>query len=717
MLLSSVATCGSPVFAGSDVSGYVTSLKTSKSTVDTGNTVNIEVEFSDRNPGHAVFKGGDSFTIEWPGKESGAEAYLQGYSATIPLYSASGVEFAEAQVTPSGAKVVFNDKVNGLHDVRGGFKFTARAINKDPGETESEHPVTIRIGGTTTTIRVRKPETGASEGAGELPDFRKNPSIDGSAYQSIKVDGKDVYAMTLDPEDPTYTRWHVSLNENKQYIASEVKIYDCIGQGQKLRKESDVLLYYQDIDGKGKNYEGSLTDVQRKLKADFPRASLTVDEDDNLSLVLDQETANYRAWYLFYACDITDFSRSYFDNSAQADFQMWQKSVSTRDTKYFVGVDQSGWLHGVPKGMIKVTKVIAGTKYPINGVEFTVEKKHKSGRWDKVGTITTDESGEGFLKKMDSGHYRLYETKAPDYLKKAYTAEQPYEFDLNINDPEEQGLNLTVENELKKEDITATKQWNNADGTQNDDPHPDIWFRLMRKSCVQGDLPVGEVRVLKHGAAEVTWKNMPKTDIDGNAYTYSVREVDKDGRDWQPEGYEKQENGLRVINTKRDVPKGSLELSKKVSGSLGDFKKSFAFTITVHEKGKPVSGSYVTVNEKGRESEVTFSDGKAKVRLKDSESLTIKELPAAYTYTIEEIDADGYSTKINGKPDADRKVEGSADEKTVVAAYENNKEGMLVTGLTRSKRAWLLLPLLLATAGIAVRRNRRIRNRQIGQKG
>ncbi len=47
---------------------------------------------------------------------------------------------------------------------------------------------------------------------------------------------------------------------------------------------------------------------------------------------------------------------------------------------------------------------------------------------------------------------------------------------------------------------------------------------------------------------EVTWENVPKTDLNGNLYTYFVKEIDYWGNYLPPEGYEKEENGLTVIN-------------------------------------------------------------------------------------------------------------------------------------------------------------------------
>ncbi|MGI6032121.1 MAG: Cna B-type domain-containing protein [Coriobacteriales bacterium] len=101
-------------------------------------------------------------------------------------------------------------------------------------------------------------------------------------------------------------------------------------------------------------------------------------------------------------------------------------------------------------------------------------------------------------------------------------------------------------------DITATKAWLASDGTADAGIHPTIYFKLYR--AISGGDPVAvegaELKELADGTTSVTWEGMPLYDNAGNAYTYSVKEVDADGNDYVPDGYSKSEDGLTVTNTR-----------------------------------------------------------------------------------------------------------------------------------------------------------------------
>lgn len=85
--------------------------------------------------------------------------------------------------------------------------------------------------------------------------------------------------------------------------------------------------------------------------------------------------------------------------------------------------------------------------------------------------------------------------------------------------------------------------------------------------------------------------------------------------------------------------KGSLQISKKVTGRGGDANASFTFTVKLTDKNDaPVSGTY---------SGVTFgADGTAQVALKGGQSLTLTGIPMGthYTVTEDKADQDGYTT-------------------------------------------------------------------------
>jgi len=108
---------------------------------------------------------------------------------------------------------------------------------------------------------------------------------------------------------------------------------------------------------------------------------------------------------------------------------------------------------------------------------------------------------------------------------------------------------LTVTNKYKiptAGEAEATKVWVNGST-----PRPTVWFQLWRQ--IEGGtavpVPDAEIKELADGTTTVKWTGLEETDINGNPYIFSVREVDADGNDFVPENYEKTEDGLTVTNT------------------------------------------------------------------------------------------------------------------------------------------------------------------------
>ncbi len=106
---------------------------------------------------------------------------------------------------------------------------------------------------------------------------------------------------------------------------------------------------------------------------------------------------------------------------------------------------------------------------------------------------------------------------------------------------------------------TATKSW--SDNTD----HPTIYFKLFYVSrgvdAEQGPViefvavDSAEIKDLSNGTTSVTWSDLPKYDVNGDEYTYIVKEyIRKDGEyiAAAPDGYVKSENGLTVNNTKSE---------------------------------------------------------------------------------------------------------------------------------------------------------------------
>ncbi len=104
----------------------------------------------------------------------------------------------------------------------------------------------------------------------------------------------------------------------------------------------------------------------------------------------------------------------------------------------------------------------------------------------------------------------------------------------------------------------------------------------------------------------------------------------------------------QVINTYK---KRNLTIKKFVEGV--DTNQNFTFEIEAKYKGSNLEGTYTVIrkiNNKESTENVTFSNGKATIKLKDKEQITIKDLPYGITYVVKELDTNGFIVKyqVNG---------------------------------------------------------------------
>ncbi len=543
-----------------DVSEYVTGLAVSPENIETNGRVTVEVTFSDGSPDRHVFHGGDTIEITWP---NSGQAYLQGYPTTIPLITEDGVTYAWVRVTSQGAVITFTDAVNDMYDISGHFYFSLMGYNKSEGNEADTQTVTMTAGDQTADIQITKPASGSGT-PGELPDFRKEASGIGGWTHMEGIEG---WVMTLDPEDPTYTEWVLTANENRETVTYDIVIRDTLGPGQEI-DYTWAELYSGGT--QGKYYSGTLTEVISAFKEDFPESELRFDENGNILWKLDPAAVSGESWCLTYRCDITDFSLLTFTNSATMTRTGDDgETYSVADSSQFANLDQGGGIVGLPRGVLQITKKITGTDMTLQGVVFRVERLDGT-EWVEVGQMTTNENGIAAMTRLRTGHYRLYETDAPAYLDMEYTEESPCEFDIDTENTELQSLALTVENTVKQTGISASKIWLTADGGEDGSEHPTIYFRLYRTNTGTGKTTgVGEPKALEDGATLVSWGELPQYDVRGNQYIYFVKETDAEGNDWVPQGYVKTEDGLTVINRKEPMSTDDTGSSGD-TGSIGD---------------------------------------------------------------------------------------------------------------------------------------------------
>ncbi|PKK40476.1 Collagen adhesin [Clostridiaceae bacterium JG1575] len=127
--------------------------------------------------------------------------------------------------------------------------------------------------------------------------------------------------------------------------------------------------------------------------------------------------------------------------------------------------------------------------------------------------LTTDDKGIANIKKLPVAKYKLKEIAAPSWIDFDPLNAETIEFDVNESDDE--GKELTINNSVKLTKVSVTKNWVNAPT-----PKPQVRVQLMRNGKEHGD-PIA----LKDGDTKHTWSDLPVADEMGNLYEYTVQEV------------------------------------------------------------------------------------------------------------------------------------------------------------------------------------------------
>lgn len=141
---------------------------------------------------------------------------------------------------------------------------------------------------------------------------------------------------------------------------------------------------------------------------------------------------------------------------------------------------------------------------------------------------------------------------------------------------------------------------------------------------------------------------------------------------------------------------GKLDISKTVTGNLGDKSKYFEFKVTLTgEDGKTYAGPYAVSggSNSSNPTEIELDDATTFL-LKHGDTITIDNLPYGVNYTVTETAADGYTTTKNG--DTGRI---NAAEQTAEFTNDKNKDNIDM-GVTLDNLPYILV--LVAVLGGAV---------------
>lgn len=151
---------------------------------------------------------------------------------------------------------------------------------------------------------------------------------------------------------------------------------------------------------------------------------------------------------------------------------------------------------------------------------------------------------------------------------------------------------------------------------------------------------------------------------------------------------------------------GKLNISKTVTGNLGDQSKYFEFKVTLTgEAGKTYASSYAVSGGTNSSNPTSIKIGEETTfYLKHGETISIANLPYGVTYTVTEKAADGYTTTYTGDPSGKSSI--NAAEQTV--AFTNSKTGEVDMGVYLDNLPYILVFAgVLAIAAVFVVRRRR----------
>lgn len=143
---------------------------------------------------------------------------------------------------------------------------------------------------------------------------------------------------------------------------------------------------------------------------------------------------------------------------------------------------------------------------------------------------------------------------------------------------------------------------------------------------------------------------------------------------------------------------GSLAVTKKVTGTMGDKSREFDVTVEFTAPTDKEVKEAITYTEDGQPKTIAttaWSNGKAtaNIKLKDSETITFTNIPYGVTYTVTEADYTGanggYDEAVVDYNDATKKIDTASDTVEIT----NNKGGIPDMGVTLDS-----LPYILALA-------------------
>ncbi|PEL53088.1 cell wall anchor protein, partial [Bacillus toyonensis] len=641
-----------------NTTGFVDSFTIDKTTLDSAETTRIAVQFSDKSGNQ--MKAGDTLTLTLPSE-------LKGYSGTIPLNNDVGANFGTCQIKTNNVVCTFSDTVEKLQNIRGNFYFQVKAINVAHGQTvTTETNLGTQLEKKTVTII--GPTDGGS--GGSSPFSYKTGDIKPENTDEIQwvlnvntskqnVDSDIVLTDTLQEgqtlnQDSLRIGGFAAPMTPQEFQAQGYGTVTFIGDnGFKAvinKDKANGLTFVFE-------YKANITDSGKKLAAFYNnyKVDYKVTGEEQVSKSDSVSVKN-----------IDQGGGAQGDLPPKGTLRI-VKHIAGDETKFIPNVSfnlytESGQQIGSTyitdgQGMVEVPNLDPGNYYVEEvsapdyldfdskaKVNFTVDANAQKGvklmipnkvkmtsvsgtkTWndnnatDRPSSIKIDLLQNGnSIKTQDvtaanNWNYTFADLPAYDNDGNAYTytiKEQPvagYKSEVN-------GYNITNTKDAKTS-VSGTKTWNDNNATD-------------RPSSIQVDLlQNGNVIQTQEVTAANSWNytfaDLAQYDMNGVAYTYTVKE--------QPVvGYKSEVNGYNITNTK--VAKMAVEGTKKwKDGNATDRPSSIQ--VDLLQNGNVIQTQEVTAANDWKYS------------FKNIESYDVNG--SAYTYTVKERPVAGYKSEING---------------------------------------------------------------------
>lgn len=418
----------SNIFAntGRDISNdAVRSLDVSSQSILDGDKVRVDMTFDDKN---GEIRGGDVIRVNW--KNSG-EAYFKGYTKRFPL-TVQGHNVGEANITTTGATLTFNDTVNNLHNVSGSLYFEMQGRNITATLNEDVKSAVIDAGTLHLQVNIKKPASGTQ----------------GVFYYKTGD-------MLVDDTD--HVRWFLNINNNRSYVEQDIYIIDNIQGGQRLDDSSFSIT----VTGQNAAQFSGSNAVQEFEKA-FPGAQIIYRADENeITVYIPRNVSSLNNFSIMYKTKITDYSKKEFVNKTRAWYKEHGKNEVNGESFDFAvaNINAGANITGTVQGELKIFKVVEGTKNPIEGVVFRIEKADGSVIKDGKTSldITTKQDGVADVKNLPVGKYVVKEVSAPSWIAFDPLSAPTLEFEVKVTDTE--GFMFEVGNKVKTISIPVEKKW------------------------------------------------------------------------------------------------------------------------------------------------------------------------------------------------------------------------------------------------------------------